>query len=1075
MQRILSFYCLKDEYGVIILLNYTNYKLYSQFILITRNPSFMMKIKSARFVTRIVVSTKRLIPILAFLFAALVTNAQNKTVTGKVTDDKNTPLGSANVQQTGNVGNTVNTKVDGTFSISVPTSTKSLVISYVGYEKKTVNIGNDNYMEVQLTQVGSKGDEVVVVGYQVRKKRDEAGAISSIKASQIENQPNLSLDKALQGKAAGVLVQANNGIPGGSINVRIRGEASLNAGNSPLYVIDGVQINTRNDGAFTQANPLAFLSPDDIESIDVIKDAATAAIYGSTASNGVVLVTTKKGKAGKTKFGLNFSVGQITPLLKAPVLNSQQFYQLRAEAVGNANNLPATSLAVKQNVLTFFRVPGANTMTDAQADAAAAALPTYDWQDESFTKGLVRNIELYMSGGTDKAIYRISASTQLQETFVTKADFNRQGVKFDLTNKPNDKLTFTTSINLSSFKQNNPFATDGSFLGSPAFSAPAILPMNPVRNTDGSYYGIPGQTPFASLIGTLNQNIVAVNDFNSGFTRTNQLVANFSPEYKIKSWLTLKLFGGLDYRVVQGKNVRDQRTPDGFGRKGIVNVQSNWNTNKLVSASLAFNKAITSVHKIDGVVGTEYRDELNESITATGDGFPTFEFTNLNSAANPFSVGEFYTGFKRNGIFAGLNYNYDSKYLVGVTARYDGSSRFSAKNRYGTFGGIKLGWNMDRENFLINSKVVSQLRLRVSTGSTGQDQIGNFDALGLFGSGGIYNGNAGTFFNQLENPTLKWETTTDKNIGIDFGLFKNRITGSFEVYQKNTKDLLLTQPVQLTTGFAGITSNIGKLRNQGIELTINADVIRAKDTRAFKWDVTFVAAQNKQKVTELYGGNQILPSDPSIRVGEPVNVLFTQRYAGVNPATGRPMWLDTFGNLTYQVAARDRVVQGPTRLPIYTFGFTNNISYKGFTLTAFFQGEYGRYSTDGQVNFLTENLARINELQYIYDNRWTTPGQLTYVPRMNANGAETKGSGAQSGNRMWFKADYIRLKNVMLSYDFSSKILSKLKISNARFYVQGTNLFTYSDWYGYDVEFVGTATGIIPQSKNVTMGIQIGF
>jgi TonB-dependent starch-binding outer membrane protein SusC len=1016
----------------------------------------------------------KVMPLVIMLFMGLAANAQNRTVTGKVVDEKGEPLAAATVE----LSSAVKTKTgaDGTFSISIPENTKTVVVSFVGYEKRTINIIGQSNIEVVLTISSSKGDEVVVVGYQSRRKRDEAGAISSIKSAQIENQPNLSLDKALQGRAAGVIVQANNGLPGGSINVRIRGEGSINAGNQPLYIIDGVQINTRNDGAFTQSNPLAFLNPNDIESIDVIKDAATASIYGSTASNGVVLVTTKKGKSGKTRFGVNFSYGQVTPLVKLPVLNSQQFYELRAEAVGNANNLAANNLAVKQNVLTLFRVPGASAFTDPQADAATAALQTYDWQNASFSKGQVRSIELSASGGNDKTTFRLSASSDFQETFITKADFKKYGVKFDLSNKATDRLTFNTSLNISTFTQNNPFATDGSFLGSPAFSAPAILPVNPIRNADGSYYGIPGQTPFASLIGTLNQNISAVNDFNSGFTRTNQIVGSFSPEYRVRDWLNVKLFGALDYRLVQGKNVRDQRTPDGFARKGIVSVQSNWNTNLLVNGSLNFNKTFQGKHKIDAVAGAEYRRENNESISAVGDGFPTFEFISLNSAANPASVGEFFTGFIRNGIFTGINYTYDRKYIIGLTGRYDGSSRFGAKNKYGTFGGVKIGWNIDQEKFLENSKVVSALRIRASTGSTGNDQIGNFDALGLFGSGGVYNGSAGTFYNQLANPDLKWETIKDKNIGLDFGLYNNRISGSIELYEKNTNDMLLNLPLQGTTGFSGgISSNIGKLRNKGIEVTLGADVIQAKVKGNFNWNLNFVFSKNKQEVTELYGGNKILPSDPSIRVGEPVGVLFTQKYAGVNSATGRPMWLDTFGNLTYQVTARDRALLGPTRLPVYTGGITSVFSYKGFSFSAFFQGEYGRLATDGQVNFLSENLARINELQYIYDDRWKTPGQITSIPRMNANGAESKGSGAQSGSRTWFKADYIRLKNIMLSYDFNSSLMTKLKINNARFYVQGTNLFTYADTKGYDVEFVGTATGIVPQSKNVTFGLQIGF
>ena len=1019
---------------------------------------------------------KVILTLLVAIAFGLSAFAQDRTITGRITDDKGSPVSGVSVTSSDGKNGT-QTENDGRYRISVSANAKTLTFSSVNYETQVRTIGNLGVINASISSSSSKLTEVVVVGYgSTRRKIDEAGAISSVRSAQIENLPSVSIDKALQGKAAGVLVQSNNGIPGGSINVRIRGEGSINAGNQPLYVIDGIQVNTRNDANFTQANPLSFLNPDDIESIDIIKDAASAAIYGSTASNGVVLITTKKGKAGKTKFSANVSYGLVKPLKKLYVTNSQEFYQLRSEGVGNANNLAANNLAVKRNVLGGFRVVGAAGFTDAQADSAAAALPTYDWQDAVFRTGQIRTMELSASGGSDKMTFRVSASGELQETFISKADFNRYGFKVDLTNKFTDRLTFNTSLNLSSTKQNNPFATDGSFLGNPAFSAPGIFTVNPIRNVDGSYYGVPG-TAVPSLIGAaLTQNIVQVNEFNSGYTRNNQLVGYLGADYRISRVFSAKIFTGLDYRIIQGKNVRDPRTADAFVRKGLVQVQSNWNTNVNAFATLNYNQVIGTKHRLDGLVGYEYRRENNESISASGDGFPTFQFQTLNAAANPVAVGEFYTGFRRNGVFGNINYGYDRRYLIGFTARYDGSSRFGENNKFGTFYGAKVGWNVDQEAFLKGSKIISQLRLRFGYGTVGNDQIGNFDALGLFGSGFVYNGLAGTLFNQLPNPSLKWERVTTGNFGVDFGFFRNRINGAVEIYEKKTSDLLLTQPVQLSTGFPGFTNNVGKLNNRGVEVTLNADVLKARQPGNFNWNLNFVFGYNKQEVKELYGGNKILPSDNSIQVGQPVGVLFTQKYAGVNAATGRPMWYDTLGNLTYQVASKDRRLIGPTRLPKYQGGLTNTFSYKGFSASAFFNYEYGRLASDGQANFLSESLARINNLHYIFEDRWTKPGQITSVPRENTV-TESKSSGGQSGDRTWFKADYIRLKTVTLSYDLpsNSPIIERSKLTSARFYVQGTNLYTYSKTRGYDVEFVGTATGIIPQSRIVTAGFQVGF
>ena len=999
--------------------------------------------------------------------------AQNRTITGKITDESGKFLEGASVQAKG-TRSAVLSKADGTFAIQVAQNVKTLVVSYVGAETKEITLNSQSAYSVSLKTKVDPLEEVVITGYQARKKRDESGAISSIKAAQIENLPNASLDKALQGKAAGVLVQSANGLPGGAINVRIRGQGSYLAGNDPLYIVDGIQINTRSDGNFTQNNPLAFLNPDDIETIDILKDAASAAIYGSNASNGVVIITTKKGKAGKTKFMANAYMGSVQMMKKLEMANSQEYFQMRAEAYGNANNLAWNNLAVLQTVLNELRVPNAATMTSEQALAAAAALPTYDWQDAAFRDGSIKNYELSASGGNEKTTFRIAGNYSMQEANITKADFKRSGLRFDIQNKATDRLTLAASVNLSTFNQNNPFATSGSFLGSPAFSASGIIPVNPIYNADGTYYGVPGQTP-SNLIGTLNQNIIQVNDLNSGYQRTNQLVGNVNLDYKITSWLTFKTLVGLDYRLTQGKNVRDARTADGFNFKGNVNVQSNWNTNINTYQTLNFNKTFGTKHRLDGLVGFEYRRENNESITANGQGFPTYQFTSLNNAATPASVGEFFTGFRRNGVFSKVNYGFDRKYLVSFTLRRDGSSRFGADNQYGTFWGVSGAWNIDQEEFLKNSSLVSSLKLRASYGSTGNDQIGNFDALGLYGGGGIYNGGAGISYTQLANPILKWERNITTNLGLDFGFFENRITGSLEVYNKETKDLLLSQPVQSSTGFSSITSNVGRLANKGIELTLGGDIFKAKNPGGFNWNVAFTFAYNKNEVKELYGGLKILPGDNSVQVGQPLGVLFTQQFAGVNPATGRPMWYDTLGNLTNQVLAKDRKIIGPQNTPLYQGGLRNGLSFKNFTLDFFFQYEYGRYTSDGQANFLMENIARINVLKEVYDKRWTLPGQITFFPRYHTSGTESKGSGAQSGTRTFFKADYVRLKNVSLSYDLPASKLKKTGFSSMRFYLQGTNLWTASDWFSYDIEFVGSATGIVPQTKNYTVGLQFGF
>ena len=1012
---------------------------------------------------------KILLLLCGVLFLAGQLSAQNRTVSGKVTDASGTPVSNASVIVKGTrIGTTSN--ASGNFSFSVPSNAKALIVSAVGLASLEVTIPANGNVSVTLQQDDKKLDEVIITGYQVRRKRDEAGAVSTVRGKEIENLPNPSLDKALQGRAAGVLVQSNNGIPGGGINVRIRGTGSFLAGTQPLYVIDGVQLNNRDDANFTESNPLAFLNPNDIESIDILKDAASAAIYGAQASNGVVIVTTKKGRAGKTRFQFNTYVGQATALKKLDVLNSQQLFQLRAEAVGNANNLPADNLAVQRFVLNEYRIPIGNITTSKLAADAIAALPTYDWQDAAFKSGAIQNYEISASGGNDRTTFRLSSSYNIQEAIVSKANFKRGTLKLDVSNKATEKLTINTSINASTFDQNVPFATSGSFLGSPAFASATIFPFNPIYNPDGTYFGIPP----ANVAGILNQNVIAVNEFNQGFNRSNQLVGNISLDYKVKPWLTYRSFFGLDYRLIQGKRFTDPRTPDGFARKGLGQVESEWNTNLISTQTLNFNFNVEDKHKIDGLVGYEFRRENQEGVGAIGEGFPTYQFTTLNTAATPLSTSEFFSGYRRQSVFTNINYNYDGKYILSGIMRYDGSSRFGAKYRYGVFPSIRFAWNLDSEDFLANSTWINSLRFRASYGITGNDQIGNFAGLGLYGAASPYNGQPGITFSQLANPELRWEKNRTTNLGLDFSFFDNRIFGSLEAYDKITADLLLSQPLQLTTGFSSITRNVGQIQNRGIELTLGLQPVKSLKPGGFNWTSTFIFTYNNNRVRKLYDGLQQLPGDPGTSVNRSLGSIFTQRYAGVNAATGRPMWLDINDNVTYQPQLSDRVYMGDTQ-PDYWGGWTNNFTYKGFTLDIFFQYEYGRWASDGQVNFMLENIARLNSFVDVYENRWTTPGQITWYPRMRSNGAEPKGSSAGSGSRNNFKADYIRLKNVTLSYDLNSDVVRKLKLNNARFYIQGTNLWTLSDWFSYDIEFVGSATGIIPQSRNITAGIQIGF
>jgi TonB-linked SusC/RagA family outer membrane protein len=532
--------------------------------------------------------------------------------------------------------------------------------------------------------------------------------------------------------------------------------------------------------------------------------------------------------------------------------------------------------------------------------------------------------------------------------------------------------------------------------------------------------------------------------------------------------------------LLQGDNYRDPRTPDGAGVIGRSSVQSDWRTRFITTQTLNWNKTFNGVHNVSGILGVEYLSETREGISGAGIGFPTFQFRTIQSAATPESVTGFWTGYRRASAFASANYDYKKKYLLTVTARYDGSSRFGANNQYGLFPSVRLGWSLVEEEFLKNSSTISEMKFRASYGLTGNDQIGNFDARGLYGGGGNYSGSAGIVPSSLANLDLGWETNNTTNLGFDFGFFENRITGSVDAFDRRTKRLLLSQPILWINGFGGISNNVGELQNRGLEFELSTVNV---DKGGFRWNTSFNITKIDNQILSLYSGLKFLPANPGIAVGQPVGrsgegAIFAAQYAGVNPATGRPMWLDINGNITYLPIAADRRYVGSSLATVFG-GLNNNFSYKGFELTSFFTYEYGGLVSDGQYGFLRENGTRLalNALREVNDRSWKTPGQITDIPRnLTTNaGNETRGNSRNSGTAALLKSDFLRLSQLTVAYSFKPSLVSRIGLSRARIYAQGVNLWTYTDYPGYDPEFTGAGTGQVPLTKSYTLGVQIGF
>jgi TonB-dependent starch-binding outer membrane protein SusC len=1042
---------------------------------------------------------KKVLLLLSMTLLSIGSIVAQKTVTGKVTDNQGEALVGASVVVKGTTTGTI-TDIDGAYSLKLPENATTLVFSFVGFEVSETAIGANATIDVILSSTKAL-DEVVITGYSSQTKREVSGSISKVSADEIENMPVQSFDRALQGRAAGVWVTSASGAPGSAVNVRIRGVGSITAGNEPLYVVDGVQIsstsaNNVNNNSTVSNNPLAFLNPNDIASIEVIKDAASAAIYGAAAANGVVLVTTKKGKAGKPRFTVNMYRGSTEQFKNWDVLNSQEYTQVRAEAFLNQSRATTgTDLGIdsmKRRVMAEVRLP---VTTDPNS------VQTYDWQKEAWRTGQLQNYEMSASGGNDKNTYNISGSYTTQDANVINIDYRRGTAAMSLNNKMADWLQLDTRINVSTSTQRGLFGGPGggSFLGSPAFSAPLILPMNRIYNDDGTYFGASPN----NLVGVLNQNVVQVGSVNKISSRIDQFVGTFRPIITLSKNLTVTPSVSLDYRATKSFNYQDATTADAFAVNGRITEERGQNSNFLANTVINYTNTFADNHRFTALAGAEYRAEAYEEVLTTGTGIASPDFKTLSTAAVPVTATGFGTSYNRVGGFGSLGYSYKDKYNLKINVRSDGSSRFGSNFRFGTFAGVSGSWVVSEESFLKDVKAVDLLKVRAGYGRTGNDQIGNFQARGLYGVGGqigftngVYNGLPGVQFSNIASPDLTWEQNTTLDAGVEIGLFKDAIFLDIGYYNRLSSNLLLDQPLPWTNGIGTVTRNLGEMVNKGWEFEVTLKPLRIKN---FEWKTSFTGSIIDNKVTKLYEGIVKQPTPDSLTLlslfdingigitvaeGYPAGAIFTSRYAGVNPATGRPMWYDAFGNPTY-------VVQNPRDLKIVGSGFANifggvntSFSYGDpktmgvLTLDVFFQGEFGRKALDGTLSFLSENGGRtFNTLQSVYDTRWTTPGQLTATPRPYNGNAEIRGSAQTTGDRFVRDASYVRLKNVALSYSFSSNFCKKIQLSNLSIYAQGFNLVTWTKWTGLDPEFANVATnnGQLPLTRNYQFGLKFGF
>lgn len=961
---------------------------------------------------------RTLLLLIAILLQTTILLAQ-KVIRGKVTDDKGNPVAGASVTVKGTQAGTT-TDASGNYSLTVDANAKTLVFSFVGSQPTELSIGNSTSLDAVLRSQQTTMNEVVVVAYGSQQRRKITGSIGKLAGSEVENIPMSSVEQMLQGKIAGLQSVSPSGQPGSAQQIRIRGIGSINASSAPLFVIDGIPVNTGDfSSATNSSNLLAGLNPNDIESISVLKDASSASIYGSRAANGVILINTKKGKPGKTKIQVDAEFGNndiaYFPSLAKP-LNRDEFKQLTTEGVLHVGG-------TQSDVDQILDQLGYNTTAN------------YNWLDLVKRKGQQQQINISASGGDTKTQYFLSGGYYKQVSEIIGSDFKRYSFNNSLKTQLNNILTVGANLNISSFHQQG--ESESSNFRNPIIAAKALLPTQEAFNPDGS----PNYDPsvFSQIY-----NPIAIRQYDRLSNQTSKVLGSAYAELNVLKNLKLTTRYGIDYSNIEEYNYYnpffgDYSTSDPATTGLFVNVNTrlfNW-----VWTNLADYDFRTWHNKISGHVTAGYESQKSQRLTQTGSGtgLPQTSSVPYPTPVTPQTPG--YTGsdYSFVSILSKADISYLNRYTITGSLRRDGSSRFGVNNRYGTFWSVGLAWNVDQEDFMKKFDFISLLKLRASYGVNGNAGIGNYDWRSTYSFTGTYNSLPASFPNNVGNPNLTWEQNKPLDIGLEVAVLKGRLSLNADYYNRKTDHLLLNEPLSPTSGFTSFSNNVGAMENKGLELTLDGTPYKTKN---FSWTVSLNGSWNTNRVTKLREGQTEIRNLPNIiRIGEDVQSIFTRLWAGADPQTGDPLWYTdaTKKTTTSNFSQVQRTIIGSAS-PKGFGGVSTTLTYKFISLDAQFNYQYGNYVYDqwgflftGDGAFATLNHNR-KELQ-----RWQKPGDITQVPRYDFFNSTT--SNAVS-TRYFYKGDYIRLRNLALRFDVPSSILKTLKLSQLSIYVRGTNLWT---------------------------------
>jgi TonB-linked SusC/RagA family outer membrane protein len=974
---------------------------------------------------------------------------QTGTVTGTISDSTTrTPVTGARVAIVGTARTTISDAAGAYRLADVPTGPMTLRVQRIGYlpaeQPVTVTAGQTVTANFSLAPSVATLSGVVVIGYGTADRRQVPYAISSVSGEQIATVPLAGLDAALQGRAAGVQVIQNAGNPGNGISVRIRGPASLNAGNQPLYVVDGVPI-LQDD--FTQLGlggqditSVSGINPNEIESIDILKDAAAAAIYGSRGSNGVVLITTKRGIAGRPRITLDSYYGTQDAQRRIDLLDAKQYVELFIESALLDEETPEFEIGVDDTL-------------------------NVDWQDAVFRRAPVSNTQLAVSGGLDRVQYYLSGSMFRQQGIVIGSGYKRAAGRLNVDFDASDRLSFHTSIALSR-ESNDRIEGDGSLNGI-VTNALGMQPMRPVLKADGSYAD--------RTLGLRYSNPVAMAALNPTNLKTMRALGNVSAEYAFTDRIRLSGRASADALSVdelQWQSPLVDRTyaasNGGVGKSGHTTANR---------------------YLLEGLLSLDPLNDARQRLTVVGGASTEMTHSNWNFVRGEQFPGGF-NGYVGNAsiiteydgdatenalvsFFSRANYSLLDRYLFSASLRTDGSSRFGADNRYGVFPAVSAAWVVTNEAMGATLPAVSDLKLRASYGRTGNEDIGDFESRPS-ATANSYNGVPGIAPSDIGAPDLRWETTQGFDAGMDLGLFSGRIGLTADYYVRKTSDLLVRRAVAATSGYSTIAGNIGNIENRGFELALETINLRSDRADGLRWSTNLNATWNRNEVTKLYENQEFTTGvngrqTSIVRVGEPLGMFYMRRFLGVDPATGNAIHTD-----------EPEIVGNP--YPDVFGGFTNDISFAGFDLRGFLQFSFGN-DVFNMMRLFADDGA------WSYDNkfadvikRWRQPGDITNVPRMSYNGV----SGARViSSRFIEDGSYIRIQEITLGYTLPARLASAANMSRARIYLTGSNLHTFTDYTGYnpDANSAGSGANIVagtdfytyPLARSFSLGINAAW